>query len=104
MGISEQDWQEEQQRVDHVVTEVDRQMTALYGRVGEIKEEIVNIRKDFWEDVTVNTEDLYEMAETYASMRQQSEILTGTRSDSPPWIRSVKGLKTIKEFPLFWTN
>ncbi|MED4729295.1 RNA polymerase recycling motor HelD [Aneurinibacillus migulanus] len=75
MGAN-QEWQEEQQRVNRVVGQIGKQIDTLQRQVGEIKAEVVDIRKNFWDDVTVNFDDAHEAAETYASMKQQAEVLS----------------------------
>ncbi|MED0706929.1 RNA polymerase recycling motor HelD [Aneurinibacillus aneurinilyticus] len=75
MGTN-QEWQEEQQRVERVVDQIGKQIDTLQQYAGEIKAEVVDIRKNFWDDVTVNFDDAHEAAETYASMKQQAEVLS----------------------------
>lgn len=92
---------EEQERVHQVIEVIKKRISALQERVGDLKSEIVEIRKNFWEDVTVNSEDLYEMAETYASMRQQAEILTEREVTHRHDYNQLKALKKLKSSPYF---
>jgi DNA helicase-2/ATP-dependent DNA helicase PcrA len=75
MSITEQEWRDEQARVDRVVREIGKRAAAFEKQAGTVKEEIVEIRKTFWDDVTVNFEDAVETAETMASLKQQAEVL-----------------------------
>ncbi|HBI04149.1 MAG TPA: helicase [Paenibacillaceae bacterium] len=92
---------EEQARVDFVIEVIKKRISALQERVGDLKSEIVEIRKNFWDDVTVNSEDLYEMAETYASMRQQAEILTEREVTHRHDFTQLKALKKLESSPYF---
>lgn len=92
---------EEQERVNLVIEVIKRRIFALQERVGDLKSEIVEIRKNFWDDVTVNSEDIYEMAETYASMRQQAEILTEREVTHRHDFNQLKSLKRLKSSPYF---
>lgn len=51
----DQEWQQEKQRVTEVVNEIVKKMTLLQSRAKDLKEDVIDIRRDFWEDVT----DLY---------------------------------------------
>lgn len=76
MSMPNQEWLEEQRRVDRVVEEIERQIEGLQQQVGETKEEIVDIRMHFWDDVTVNFDEPDDVVETYAAMKQQAELLS----------------------------
>lgn len=91
----------EQERVDRVIEVINKRIHALQDRVEDLKTEIVEIRRNFWEDVTVNVEDLYEMAETYASMRQQAEVLTEREVTHRHDYNQLKALKKLKYSPYF---
>jgi DNA helicase IV len=53
-----QEWEKEQKRVNRVISEVEKQADQLIGKTEEMKKEIVELRKTFWEDVTVNVDVL----------------------------------------------
>jgi len=73
--MDENIWQEEQQRVSEVIAKIDERLEALEEELGEAKSEVVEIRRRFWEDVTVNLSEPDDRIETAASMRQQAETL-----------------------------
>ncbi|MDB5083476.1 MAG: helicase [Bacilli bacterium] len=75
MSISEQDWAEEEQRVVHVTQGISERIEQIEEEVGEVKQDVVNIRKHFWDDVTVNLSTPEDAADTYSSMKQQVEVL-----------------------------
>ncbi|WP_139488006.1 RNA polymerase recycling motor HelD [Brevibacillus dissolubilis] len=101
MSASEQDWRQEQERVDHVVDEIGKRMVELEHQVGEIKADIVEIRTNFWTDVTVNFDDAHEAAETYASIKQQAEVLSERERSHRHAHNQLKTLIKLKQSPYF---
>lgn len=67
---------QEQQRVDQVVQLVRKHIESVEQEVGLLKEDVVDIRKHFWDDVTVNDEHPDDITETFISMKQQAEVLS----------------------------
>ncbi|MFS0558204.1 RNA polymerase recycling motor HelD [Brevibacillus sp. 179-C9.3 HS] len=76
MSATDQDRQNEQQRVERVISEIKNKIDELNEHVNVVSEDIIGIRKHFWDDVTVNFEDAIEAVETYASIKQQAEVLS----------------------------
>lgn len=72
----DQEWQQEKHRVTEVVGEIRKKITSLQSRVKGLKEDVIDIRRDFWEDVTVNIEEMDDKVETEASIKQQAEFLS----------------------------
>ncbi|OPA79462.1 helicase [Paenibacillus selenitireducens] len=101
MGTAEQDWQEEQQRVDRVIAEIDHRLSNLQTQVLDTKEEIVDIRKNFWDDVTVNFEDAAESAESHASLKQQAEVLQERERTYRQAEKQLKTLTKLRQSPYF---
>ncbi|MDQ6421093.1 RNA polymerase recycling motor HelD [Paenibacillus sp. LHD-117] len=66
----------EQSRVSDMIAIIAGRIESLREQTGGVRGEIVDIRRNFWDDVTVNFEDSAETAETYASMKQQAELLS----------------------------
>jgi DNA helicase II / ATP-dependent DNA helicase PcrA len=75
MSVTEQDWREEQQRVDRVIHEIDKRIVGLQQDMSEIGEDIVDIRTNFWDDVSVNMSDPDDLGETSIALKQQAELL-----------------------------
>lgn len=101
MSTSNQEWQEEQQRVDQVTDKISRQITILQQEVGDIQTEVVDIRKNFWDDVTVNFDDAHEAAETYASMKQQAEVLSERERSYQHARERLRTLHRLEQSPYF---
>ncbi|MBJ8103690.1 MULTISPECIES: RNA polymerase recycling motor HelD [Bacillus cereus group] len=94
-------YKEEQQRVNVVIEKVDEELKELDSRVGSVKSEIVNIRKNFWEDVKVNIDNIKEAVETAASIRQEAEILSEREHTHRHAKNEYNLLMKIKDTPYF---
>lgn len=76
MSTLEQNWIEEQQRVTDVVTKIGERIKELEAELGVVKTDVTDIRKHFWDDVTVNFNNPDDILETATSIKQQAEILS----------------------------
>jgi DNA helicase-2/ATP-dependent DNA helicase PcrA len=101
MSISHEDWKKEQKRVDHVVDEVATSLRELTSETDKLKSDIVNIRKGFWDDVTVNLEDADEAIETAASIRQQAQVLSEKERSHQHTDQRVILLRKLQNSPYF---
>jgi DNA helicase II / ATP-dependent DNA helicase PcrA len=98
---TKKDWREEQQRVDFVVDEINKKMCTLQQAAGEKMADILTIRKSFWENVAVNFDDASEVAETYASIKQQTEVLSESERTFQHSQKQLATLGRLKESPYF---
>lgn len=101
MSVTEQDWREEQQRVNQVVEEIDRRVISLEQQLGEVKADIVDIRKNFWDDVTVAFDDPDDVIESYLALRQQSEVLSERERLHRHALKQLKTLLRLKQSTYF---
>ncbi|MCK9905648.1 hypothetical protein MXD63_37375, partial [Frankia sp. Cpl3] len=101
MNTVEHDWQEEQTRVDQVVDEIGERMVSLQQQVSDMRADIIEIRKNFWDDVTVNFDDPGEAGETYASMKQQAEVLSERERSHRHARNQLTTLARLKQSPYF---
>ncbi len=101
MSTVEQDWRKEQQRVDLVINEIDKQAASLTQHVSAIKTDIVEIRKNFWDDVTVNFDDPMEAVDTMASVKQQAEVLSERERSHRHANSQLKTLARLRQSPYF---
>jgi DNA helicase-2/ATP-dependent DNA helicase PcrA len=76
LSTMDQVWSEEQYRVTEVTGKICQRINQLKEEVGNVKTDVVDIRKHFWDDVTINFSNPDDIAETSASMKQQAEILS----------------------------
>ncbi|MFF2887745.1 RNA polymerase recycling motor HelD [Paenibacillus sp. NPDC057967] len=101
MSNIENDHNEEQARVDNLTGLIRDRIETLKEKTGGIRGEIVDIRRDFWDDVTVNFEDSAETAETYASMKQQAELLSERERSHRHMTEQLATLERLKTSPYF---
>ena len=92
MAISEQDWQEEQARVTEVTTKIGNKISQLEASVGDIREVVIDMRKDFWDEVTVNFSNPDDLGETSTNLRQ-SQVLAEREHAH---LQSSKSLRNIE--------
>ena len=97
MSAKFESWEDEQQRVNHVMSEIDRQLEEIAGDIDEKKTDILEFRKNFWEDVSLNFED----SGTYASLKQQVEVLSENERTYQHAKKKMKTLSRLKQSPYF---
>ncbi|GAA0439889.1 DNA helicase IV [Lentibacillus halophilus] len=91
----------EQQRIDRVTYHIDQKAKKVIDRASSIKESVIQLRKDFWEDVTVNIDEPDDVIETQASIKQQAELLTQKEQSHGKLDDELKTLKRLRESPYF---
>lgn len=91
----------EQYRVNHVLGEIDQRQKELYAKSSRLKESVIHLRKNFWEDVTVNLDEPDDVIETQASMKQQAELLSERERFHGKVGEELKTLKRMKNNPYF---
>lgn len=99
--IKNKDWEAEQRRVDEVLQVIDDRMEALKEKSGTIKDNIVELRKTFWDDVTVNLDDPDDVIETHTSIRQQAELLAERERSHGLFSKQWRNLSLLKRSPYF---
>ncbi|WP_156292029.1 RNA polymerase recycling motor HelD [Oceanobacillus salinisoli] len=95
------DRQEEQLRLNEVTEVIHKKLQAIHHSTSGLKESIIDIRKDFWEDVTVNLDEPDDVIETQASLKQQAEFLSERERSHGKMDRERKILDRLKDSPYF---
>ncbi|MBY6037668.1 AAA family ATPase [Fictibacillus nanhaiensis] len=101
MTIWNREQQNEQMRVDEVINELSQASSKLQEHLGGKLADVVQIRKNFWSDVTVNVDDVHEAAETAASIKQQSELLSEIERSHISSESRLKTYEKLKHSPYF---
>lgn len=91
----------EQERVDNVLKIITEQIGKLEGETGRRRDEVVNIRKNFWDEVTVNTDSFDDYLETIISLRQQAQVLSVSQINHKQASKRLSALRRMKEVPYF---
>lgn len=99
--INEKIKEQEQLRVKDVIQVINKKMHILEEKTGGLKQDIVFLRKTFWEDVTVNLDEPDDVIETHASLRQQAEFLSERERSRGLIYKQLKNLERLKSSPYF---
>ncbi len=100
-NIQNKDWQLEQERVSSVVKVIAQKVNHLMSNTGKVRSDVLEIRKSFWEDVTVNLDEPDDMIETAASIKQQVELLSERERSYKNLDKQLKTLDRLKYSPYF---
>jgi|GEM_PF-36740 len=74
-AAEQQDFVREQQRVDEVTEQLRARLGELELLTGNVRDEVQQIRANFWEEVTVDFSTIDDAIESHASMKQHAETL-----------------------------
>ncbi|WLR51652.1 RNA polymerase recycling motor HelD [Bacillus tianshenii] len=99
--MDEKELEKEQHRLQEVTKQIAQRIKKFEKRTGGRKEDVSFLRRTFWDDVKVNLDDAHEAAETYASMKQQAELLAERERSSLQAEQQLKALHRLKESPYF---
>lgn len=69
------DWQQEQERLDQVSNKLQARIAELEPEVAGLYDQAAEIRKRFWEEVTINTSTYEDFEDTFYTINQQSAVL-----------------------------
>ncbi|WP_340023136.1 RNA polymerase recycling motor HelD [Paenibacillus sp. FSL K6-1096] len=94
MDKHDREWQEEQERVTGITRLLSGRIRLLSEELGLHRTDVVDMRKDFWEEVTVNFSSPDDLGETSTSLRQQAQILNERERHH---LQSSKALKKYKK-------
>ncbi|NOU70642.1 AAA family ATPase [Paenibacillus sp. LMG 31458] len=101
MNLTEQDWADEEQRVQEVTAKMCIRMTGLEDQVGKVQSDVVEIRKHYWDEVTMDLSTTEDAAESIASMRQQAEVLSERERTHRQATAALGKLKRLMKSPYF---
>ncbi|WP_460319766.1 RNA polymerase recycling motor HelD [Paenibacillus sp. YSY-4.3] len=98
--MNAKDWQQEQERLDIVTQKLRARITELEPEVAQLGEQATDIRKRFWEEVTVNTSTHEDFEETFFTIRQQVSVSERERSHQR-LIQQWKSMNRLLPSPYF---
>ncbi|MEH7009378.1 RNA polymerase recycling motor HelD [Neobacillus niacini] len=91
----------EQERVNFVSNEIDKKKHKLQKNTGGVSSDVLELRKTFWEDVTVNMDEPDDVIETAASIKQQAELLSERERTFKQMDKQIRILERLKYSPYF---
>ncbi|MCL1631385.1 AAA family ATPase [Sporolactobacillus sp. CPB3-1] len=92
---------QEQERVNEVVAIIGEKIEKITGKKSNVKQGIVDLRKNFWDDVTVNLDENDDVYETQASIKQQAELLSERERRHGQMSKELKTLSRLQDAPYF---
>src|SRR5699024_818523 len=101
MHMKNESQEAEQHRVDNVIEEIHQKQEKLYAKATGLKEDVIDLRKNFWEDVTVNIDEPDDVIETQASIKQQAELLKEREQFHGKIGKEQKALQRLAHSPYF---
>ncbi|MBQ4898874.1 UvrD-helicase domain-containing protein [Paenibacillus sp. Marseille-P2973] len=101
MSGTDNAWQEEQQRVEYVADRIEDNISRLEREVGSVRGDVVTMRKEFWDEVTVNFSEADDVGETSTSLRQQSQVLSEREKSHQHASAALDKMKRLKQSPYF---
>ncbi|MEQ6388478.1 RNA polymerase recycling motor HelD [Bacillaceae bacterium S4-13-58] len=95
------EWNKEQDRISDIIKEVSEQKKIIRDNASQSKEDVASIRKNFFEDVTVNFDEIDDAVETYVSIKQQTELLSERERSHGQYAKELKTLERLENSPYF---
>ncbi|PFH82478.1 RNA polymerase recycling motor HelD [Bacillus sp. AFS088145] len=93
--------QKEQVRVNAVLDLITDKISKLTDETAQRRNEVINVRKNFWDEVKVNTDSFDDYLETVISLRQQSQLLAIGQINHKQSSNRLSALRRMKEVPYF---
>lgn len=91
----------EQRRVDFIIKEIDKKAAKWNESSSGVGSDALQIRKTFWEDVTVNFDEADDVAETFTSIKQQAALLSERERTQSQMIKQLNTLSRLRFSPYF---
>ncbi|RAP74219.1 RNA polymerase recycling motor HelD [Paenibacillus montanisoli] len=99
--INANDWKQEQERLELVTDKLQARISELEPEVTGLHDQAVDIRKRFWEEVTVNTSTEEDIEETFYSIKQQEALLSERERSHRQRMQQWKNMKRLLSSPYF---
>lgn len=95
------EFQQEQKRVDIVKKTIEEQMGRLEKETTQRRNEVIGIRKHFWDEVKVNFDTFDDTLETIIGLRQEAQALSVSQGTHRHASKRLSVLRRMKESPYF---
>ena len=91
----------EQEYLDKVMETISMQIKEVEANAAKRKEDVIHIRKHFWDDLKINMDTFDDFLETIIGMRQQTQDLSVSQSTHKHAYDRLSKLKRIEKSPFF---
>lgn len=95
------EFQQEQQRLDIVMETISEQLSKLEKETLQRKNEVVNIRKHFWDEIKVNMDTFDDYLEAIIGLRQETQALSVSQSTHKHASKRLSTLRRMQKVPYF---
>lgn len=93
--------QAEQERLDSVTEKLKARLAELEPEAIGLREQVTDMRKRFWEEVTVNTSTDEDFEETFFTIRQQAAVLSERERSHRQLMKQWNSLNRLLPTPYF---
>src|SRR5690606_21723357 len=95
------EWQQEQERLKWVRNKLKARINELEPEVAGLRDKATDIRKRFWEEVTINTRTQEDFEETFYTINQQSALLAERERGLKQLQQQWKNMNRLLSSPYF---
>ncbi|MFP5115624.1 RNA polymerase recycling motor HelD [Bacillaceae bacterium C204] len=95
------EFQQEQKRVKSVMEIIKEQISRLEEETTQRQNEVVHIRKHFWDEIKVNIDTFDDFLETIIGLRQEAQALSISQSTHRHASKRLSTLHRMQEVPYF---
>ncbi|NMH73612.1 UvrD-helicase domain-containing protein [Bacillus sp. RO2] len=95
------EFQLEQERVDDVMETITKEIGKLEKETSRRKDEVIHIRKHFWDEVKVSTDSFDDYLETIIGLRQEAQALSVSQSSHRHSSKRLITLRKMQDIPYF---
>lgn len=99
--MESKEWQLEQKRLDEVRDKLRKRIAKLEPEVAGLGDQAADIRKRFWEEVTINTSTDEDFEETFHTINQQSALLAERERGHRLLLQQCRNMKRLLPSPYF---
>ncbi|WP_313800778.1 RNA polymerase recycling motor HelD [Cytobacillus sp.] len=93
--------QQEQKRLNSVMETITQEINRLEEETSRRRNEVVHIRKHFWDEIKVNTDTFDDYLETIIGLRQEAQALSVNQSTHRHASKRLSTLRRMQENPYF---
>ncbi len=99
--MTDMNWHEEEERVEMVIKKMKKRIEDLEKEVGQVRNDVINIRKHFWDEVNINLSNPDDIIETHFTLKQQAEVLSERERRYRLSVSALKSLSRSVSSPYF---
>ncbi|MGX6443524.1 RNA polymerase recycling motor HelD [Neobacillus sp. K501] len=95
------EFQLEQIRLKNVLGIISERISSLKEETAQRRNEVVHIRKHFWDEIKVNIDSFDDFLETIIGLRQEAQALSVSQSTHRHAAKRLSTLRRMQEIPYF---